>query len=128
MGRAGDLSTNGDRATMSPFAVRSILPRISKVRIQTPDDVGRAIRARRAELGLDQGSLARLVGVSRQWIVEVEHGKPRAEMGLLLRTLSALRLELTLKPAKAGAATPEVFAPGLVDLDVLVQRARGQGR
>jgi HTH-type transcriptional regulator/antitoxin HipB len=113
---------------MSPFADRSILPRITKVRIQTPEDVGRAIRARRAELGLDQGSLARLAGVSRQWIVEVEHGKPRAEMGLLLRTLSALRLELTLKPTNAGAAAPEVFAPGLVDLDLLVQRARGQGR
>lgn len=101
---------------------------MSKMRIQTPEDVGRAIRARRTELGLDQGSLARLVGVSRQWIVEVERGKPRAEMGLVLRTLSALRLELTLKPAKAGAAAPEVFAPGLVDLDVLVERARGQGR
>jgi HTH-type transcriptional regulator/antitoxin HipB len=104
------------------------LPRISTVRIQNPEDVGRAIRARRTELGLDQGSLARRVGVSRQWIVEMEHGKPRAELGLLLRTLSALRLELTLKPAKAGAAAPEVFAPGLVDLDALVQRARGQGR
>jgi y4mF family transcriptional regulator len=113
---------------MSPFADMSISPRISKVHLQTPEDLGRAIRARRTELGLDQGSLARLVGVSRQWIVEVEHGKPRAEMGLLLRTLSALRLELTLKPAQAGASAPEVFAPGLVDLDVLIQRARGQGR
>lgn len=104
------------------------MPRVSKVRIQTPEDIGRAIRARRIELGLAQGSLAQFVGVSRQWIVEVERGKPRAEMGLLLRTLSALRLELMLKPAKSVAATPEVFAPGLVDLDALIQRARGQGR
>jgi y4mF family transcriptional regulator len=123
----GDLSSNGDRGKVSSFADRSILPRVSKVRIETPEDVGRAIRARRTELGLDQGSLARLVGVSRQWIVEVEHGKPRAEMGLVLRTLSALRLEVTLKPAKAGAATREVFLPGLVDLDALIERARGDG-
>jgi y4mF family transcriptional regulator len=97
------------------------------VRIRTPEDVGRAIRGRRVELGLDQGALARRVGVSRQWIVEIEHGKPRAEVALLLRTLSTLGLELTLKPAKAEAA-PEVFAPGLVDLDALIRRARGQGR
>jgi HTH-type transcriptional regulator / antitoxin HipB len=101
------------------------LPRIATVRVQTPEDLGRAIRARRTELGLDQGSLARRAGVSRQWIVEVEHGKARAEVGLLLRTLSALRLELTLKPAKAVAAEEEVFAPGLVDLDALIRRARG---
>ena len=104
------------------------MPRKSTVRIQTPEDVGRAIRARRTELGLDQGSLARRVGVSRQWIVEMEQGKPRAEVGLLLRTLSALRLEVTLEPAKAVAVAPELFAPGLVDLDALIRRARGQGR
>ncbi|MEO7329368.1 MAG: helix-turn-helix transcriptional regulator [Minicystis sp.] len=114
---------------MSPLADRSIsLPRISTVRIQTPEDLGQAIRARRTELGLDQGSLARRIGVSRQWIVEIERGKPRAEIGLLLRTLSILGLDLAVKTAKASAAAPEVFAPGLVDLDALIQRARGQGR
>lgn len=103
------------------------MPRISTVHIQTPEDIGRAIRARRTKLGLDQGSLARLVGVSRQWIVEIEHGKPRAEVGLLLRTLSALGLALTLKTEKDSATAPEVYAPGLVDLDGLIRRARGQG-
>jgi HTH-type transcriptional regulator/antitoxin HipB len=34
------------------------------------------------KLGLDQKSLAQKVGVSRQWIVAVEHAKPRAEIGL----------------------------------------------
>ena len=103
------------------------MPRSSTVHIQTPEDIGRAIRARRTKLGLDQGSLARLVGVSRQWIVEIERGKRRAEMGLLLRTLSALGIELTLKTKKESAAAPEVYAPGLVDLDALIRRARGQG-
>lgn len=107
------------------------MPRISTVHLQTPEDIGRAIRARRTKLGLDQGSLARLVGVSRQWIVEIEHGKPRAEVGLLLRTLSALGLALTLKTElkteKESATAPEVYAPGLVDLDALIRRARGQG-
>lgn len=131
------------------------MPRASTARIQTADDLGRAIRARRTALGLDQGALARLAGVSRQWIVEVERGKPRAEVGLLLRTLQALRLDLALKPAPAAVTpqvapsseparpvtmggdppfplarpakpVPEVYAPGLVDLDALIRRARGQ--
>ena len=60
------------------------------MRIRTPADLGALIRDRRIKLALDQRSLAQKVGVSRQWIVEVEKGKPRAEIGLLLRTIDAL--------------------------------------
>jgi len=42
------------------------------------------------KLGLDQKTLAAQVGVSRQWIVDVEKGKPRAPMSLVLRTVEAL--------------------------------------
>ena len=65
------------------------------MRIRTPTDLGALIRDRRIKLGLDQQSLAQKVGVSRQWIVEVEKGKPRAEIGLLLRTIDALGIQLT---------------------------------
>ena len=58
--------------------------------IRTPIDLGALIRDRRRRLRLDQKSLAEKVGVSRQWIVEVEKGKPRAEVSLILRTLDAL--------------------------------------
>ena len=64
------------------------------MRIRTPTDLGALIRDHRNRLGLDQKSLAEKVGVSRQWIVEVEQGKPRAEIGLLLRTISALGIAL----------------------------------
>jgi HTH-type transcriptional regulator/antitoxin HipB len=53
--------------------------------LRAPIDIGCAIRDRRSKLGLDQQELARRVGVSRKWIVEVEKGKPRAEIGLVLR-------------------------------------------
>ncbi|HTT24860.1 MAG TPA: helix-turn-helix domain-containing protein [Candidatus Sulfotelmatobacter sp.] len=59
------------------------------MRIRTPVDLGAFIRQRRIALGLDLKSLAAKVGVSRQWIVEVEKGKPKAEIGLVLRTLDA---------------------------------------
>ena len=64
------------------------------MRIRTPVDFGALIRDRRLKLGLDQKTLAEKVGVSRQWIVEVEKGKPRAEIGLVLRTLAALDIQL----------------------------------
>jgi y4mF family transcriptional regulator len=64
------------------------------MRIRTPIDLGAVIRDRRTKLGLDQKSLAAKVGVSRQWIVEVEKGKPRAEIGLVLRTVEALGITL----------------------------------
>jgi len=62
--------------------------------VRTPLDLGALIRDRRKKLGLDQALLAEKAGTSRQWIVAVERGKPRAEIGLLLRTLAALGLSL----------------------------------
>ena len=64
------------------------------MRIRTPADLGALIRHYRTKLELDQKSLAQRVGVSRQWIVGVEQGKPRAEIGLLLRTIGALGIAL----------------------------------
>jgi HTH-type transcriptional regulator/antitoxin HipB len=45
---------------------------------------------------MDQSDLAEKAGTSRKWIVEVEQGKPRAEIGLVLRTLKALGVSLDL--------------------------------
>jgi HTH-type transcriptional regulator/antitoxin HipB len=67
--------------------------------IRTPSDLGAIIRDRRLRLGLDQLSLARKAGTSRKWLVEVEKGKPRAEIGLILRTLGALDIELAVNPS-----------------------------
>ena len=44
----------------------------------TAADIGAIIRARRRKLGLGQAALAKRVGVGREWIVDVEQGKPRA--------------------------------------------------
>ena len=63
--------------------------------LRTPADLGALIRERRKKLGLDQSELARRTGVSRQWVVAVERGKPRAEIGLVLRALAALGIMLT---------------------------------
>jgi y4mF family transcriptional regulator len=93
------------------------------MRIRTPVDLGALIRDRRTKLGLDQRSLAKKVGVSRQWIVEVEKGKPRAEIGLLLRTIDALGILLAAEkesPEKKRGGSPTV------DIDSIIAAARGK--
>ena len=56
--------------------------------IRTPADLGAVVRDRRKELKLDQATLAKRIGVSRQWVIEIEHGHPRAELALVLRAPS----------------------------------------
>lgn len=93
------------------------------MQIRTDTDLGLVIRARRQELGLDQASLAERAGVSRQWIVEVEGGKPRAEVALVLRTLRALGLEV--RTSTAGAPSAESDGPSrLIDIDAVIDGAR----
>jgi HTH-type transcriptional regulator / antitoxin HipB len=93
------------------------------MRIRTPADLGALIRDRRIKLTLDQRSLAQKVGVSRQWIVEVEKGKPRAEIGLLLRTIDALGIQLITE--EDGPGKKRQTAPA-VDIDSIVAAARGE--
>ena len=95
------------------------------MRIRTPADLGALIRDRRIKLALDQQSLARKVGVSRQWIVEVEKGKPRAEIGLLLRTIDALGIQLMTEEEASGKKRHTAPA---VDIDSIVAAARAERR
>jgi HTH-type transcriptional regulator / antitoxin HipB len=93
--------------------------------LRTPADLGSAIRERRRQLNLDQGDLAEEVGVSRKWVVDVEKGKPRAEIGLILRTLDVLGLRLSLE------ASPTVSGPDhapVVDIDEVLNRTREKAR
>jgi HTH-type transcriptional regulator / antitoxin HipB len=89
--------------------------------IRTPADLAALIKERRTRLGLDQESLAQKVGVSRKWIVEVEGGKPRAEMGLVLRTLRALDVSLEVnEPAAMIPKTKTPTTPTVVDVNAIV--------
>lgn len=89
--------------------------------IRTPADLGALIRDRRRHRGMDQQTLARKIGASRQWVLEVEKGKPRAEVGLVLRALDALGVALSV--SRAGKPT---FPPD-PDIDQIVDKAREGG-
>lgn len=92
-------------------------------------ELGATIRSRRKALGLDQAGLAAKAGVSREWIIDIEKGKPRAEAGLVLRTLGALDLRVTItEPAqsisKVISQTKAQLDRRGVDVDRIVTRAR----
>lgn len=93
------------------------------MRIRTPEDLAAVIREARRQQGIDQALLARRAGVSRQWLIAVEQGKPTAALGLVLRTLNALAIDLN-----AGGEPPrdanESGRSGASDLDALLKRAR----
>jgi HTH-type transcriptional regulator / antitoxin HipB len=75
------------------------------VRIDSPRDLGFYVRERRRELGKTQTALAAEAGVSRRWLSDLEGGKPTAEIGLVLRALHALRLDLVAEPIEPPSGT-----------------------
>jgi len=87
--------------------------------IRTPADLGAVIRDRRKQLKLDQAALAKRIGVSRQWVIEIERGHPRAELGLVLRAIGALDIRLD-----AGADQESRPSSGAIDIDAIVAKAK----
>lgn len=94
------------------------------MRLRTATDIGAAIRHRRRSLGLDQATLAKKVGVSRQWIVEMERGKPRAALRLVLRTLEVLGIVLRTADPTTAAPRAALPAAAAVDLDAVLDAHR----
>jgi len=79
------------------------------MRIRTARDLGHAVRAERRAHRLTQRELAEAAGVSRQWIVSLEAGKPGAELDLVLRTCHALGVQLDVQTPRAAAEAPVAF-------------------
>jgi len=89
--------------------------------VRTSADFGAVIRDRRKQLKLDQSTFAKRIGVSRQWVIEVEHGHARAELGLVLRAVDALdiRLDASIVQTNRRGSTGSA-----VDIDAIVARAK----
>jgi len=84
--------------------------------LKTAEDVGNVIRQRRKALGWDQARLASESGVSRQWVVDIEKGKPRAELQLVLRVMNVLGVKLAASDQQLDAAPLAIPAAGLDDI------------
>jgi y4mF family transcriptional regulator len=62
--------------------------------IKTPAAAGAIIRARRTARGLSQQTLSDVAGVSRKFLIDLEAGHDRAELGKTLAVMTALGLSL----------------------------------
>ncbi|MCG7392645.1 helix-turn-helix transcriptional regulator [Microvirga sp. ACRRW] len=64
--------------------------------IQDPAQLGRIVRETRKALGLNQPDLALTAGVGVRLLVEIEKGKPTAQIGKVMQVLAALGIEIGL--------------------------------
>src|ERR1700693_4897814 len=89
--------------------------------VRTPVELGALIRDRRKQLGLDQSTLAKRIAVSRQWVIEVEGGHPRAALGLWLRAVDTLGIRLD---ASVGQGSRRGSSASAIDIDAIVDKAK----
>jgi HTH-type transcriptional regulator/antitoxin HipB len=93
------------------------------IRLRTTVDVGAVVRDRRLLLRLSQAALARKARVGREWIIELEKGKPRVPLAMVLRTMEALGIALTAHPEAPGGKprSAKTEGRGGVDLGAVLQ-------
>lgn len=75
--------------------------------IQSPQQLGLALRAARKHLGLTQPQLALAAGVGVRFIVDLEVGKPTVRLENVLRVIAALGGEIQLNGLPSQAADNE---------------------
>jgi y4mF family transcriptional regulator len=64
--------------------------------IRSPQELGRALRTARKQIGLTQPQLALAAGVGVRFIVDLEAGKPTLRLENVLRVIDALGGEIQL--------------------------------
>ena len=87
--------------------------------VSTPDQLGLAIRAVRTASAVRQDELAGKLGFSTRFASEVEHGKPTAQVGKVLKLLDALGIQLALD-------IPDEAAPLLQELQERFEAQAGR--
>ena len=88
------------------------------MKVQSAKELGIFVREQRRERGWTQAELASRAGVQALWISQFECGKPTARIGLVIQTLKALDVTLSV----GGQAVPgSNTGARSVDLDSIVQ-------
>jgi transcriptional regulator with XRE-family HTH domain len=80
---------------------------MKKKTISSPEDLGLLIRAVRKSTNVRQDDLSAVAGVSRQFAIDVERGKPTAQFGRVLLLLKELGITLTVDIPDEAAETLE---------------------
>jgi len=76
---------------------------------------------------MDQTALAKKAGTSRKWLVEVERGKPGAEIGLILRTLKSLEISVDLQ-ADSSVESPPTGKAKAPDINSVLDSLKKQSQ
>ncbi len=72
-------------------------------RTLSPAEVGEVVRTTRKAAGLRQDELAGAAGVGLRFIVDLEAGKPTAQLGKALQVLAALGCTFEITPPPESA-------------------------
>ena len=76
----------------------SFIPQNGKsMKITNSEDLGKAIRLRRKELGYTQTDISDYTGFSVSFISDLERGKPTAEMGKAIFLINLLGMDINIK-------------------------------
>ncbi len=88
------------------------------MKIRSAKELGAFVRSRRQRCGLTQAELAGKAEVSALWISQLERGKSSAQFCLILQTLKALDLALSIEEPdeEAGRASDETPTINLDDI------------
>lgn len=71
---------------------------------RTEKQLGAIIRRARKQSGLTQGSLGELIHLRQGTISRLEAGEPALQLRTLMEALSALKLELVIRPRTQASA------------------------
>ncbi len=95
--------------------------------LRTSTDIGNLVRDRRKGRGWTQADLAKRLGVSRLWIVQLEQGKDTAQVGLVLRALNELDVpvQVDLQSAASMRSGTSYREIPFVDIDNIIREATG---
>ncbi len=80
--------------------------------LRSPEQLGALVRALRKQKNLSQAALADQLGVERKWVLRLEAGNPKAELGLVLKALTALGWQAILRdPNQPAQRSQQPSAP-----------------
>ena len=98
--------------------------------LKTPAQLGAAIKARRTQLRIDQGTLAKRARVSRNWLMQLEKGVPGASIGIILRVLGPLEMSLCLQSRDKRSTTHQRTSAQVspVDINQVIQNLKSGKR
>ena len=88
------------------------------VQLRRADDIAGLIKARREALGLSQQALADRLTVSRKWVNEIEQGNSNAKLGLVMRALNELGIDLYGQTSSTETGT-KPGPPDEIDIDAI---------